>query len=138
MSANLTITFDTAFATAGYNATNKWVYASAKTYYRLDQYQELWRHILELVQKNKTGKLFLDDRLGKVIPPGHLEWVFGEIVPEMIKVSGKIRVAIVLSDDVFYQVAINNAERRTTLFGGALQLSQFKDVEEAQAWLISQ
>ena len=98
-----------------------------------EQYREGHEKFLELISKEQVVRWVLNFRDAKKIQVPDQNWTIQEWFPRAVQTSAQ-KIAIVLSSDIFAQIAVRNIINSVTTSG--LQVAFFETEEDAKGWLI--
>lgn len=98
-----------------------------------EQYREGHEKFLELISKEQFVRWVLNFRNAKKIPVPDQNWTIQEWFPRAIATNAQ-KIGIVLSSDIFAQIAVRNIINSVTTSG--LQVAFFDTEEEAKGWLM--
>ncbi|MER2999248.1 hypothetical protein [Pontibacter populi] len=100
-------------------------------------YRDGLEHYLEVARKHEI-KLWLGDyRLARVVRMDDQEWAAKEWFPKFLPVATGIeKMARVQSDDVFSQMSSDSMKEKLDISGLPFLFSEFKNYENARAWLL--
>ena len=97
-------------------------------------FQEACNSALDLMTKNKSSKLLVDNRNSKVVSQENQEWLANEWYEKAFK-NGYRATAVIVSDNILNQMSIKNIEEKKSMLG--LQSRHFSNTNEAISWLKS-
>jgi|SRR5690606_33511499 len=122
------------YATLTYEKDNNWIYLDWNGFLTVDLVKEGSEELLKLIKEFKVSKVLVDNR--KVSGPWQAanEWYANDWNPRAIK-EGLRFMAVVMSDNLFTQLSLQNFEKITT---GVYTVHSFNADAPARNWLKEQ
>lgn len=104
-----------------------------------EEFRNLHFRLVEVFEKKRKSKLFVDTRKLGIVAPDDQRWVAQKVVPQMAMHAENqfLSIAVVTTKYVFTQMAVDNIEQLSIDTGTCLN-KHFDNMAAATAWLQEQ
>lgn len=133
--SQIIVVLDNAYATLRWHEKSKIIHHEMKQPIRGGAFQELLSAGLDLMTKHRAIKWLSDDRRNSVLEPGDETWARTEWFPKAQASGWKYWAVCPPADRVIGQMQINRHAK--SYMQGGVEVKNFDDPAEAQAWLES-
>jgi len=118
-----------------YNEQEKYIVANWQHFPLSEEFRVGMDHLIRLMEEKKIGKVLTDTRKMGAISPDDQDWSINEWLPRAFK-AGYRRIAIVISEDIFNQMSVEDIMSRVK--GVDFVTQYFPSLEEGRKWLATQ
>lgn len=120
------------FVELTFDSENKIVTAKWIGFLKLDETKKACATLVQFVRTNQVTRHLSDQTQLKVLSKEVQEFLAGECLPELEKVSLR-KLAVLVSDDIFAQAAVNNVNTKAKM--GKLSINTYNSKPQCIAWL---